>query len=690
MASPVVSPLSPTSEPQHWRWVSSIEVRQGDHPAIPTPIPGMLEGRVTLIAGAGGSGKTTLCEQLIRHLCNGHQLGSLDLPEKLMIGWCLFLEDVEVMAQDRSLRAAWLGALDEDKYSERSDTPVRYLFGRDFWIGDLRRELAEARFLGCPPGVVVIDHLRLLIGSQPAGTSPNDHERKNLRALVDLGDEFDCHFIVLTHLNKSGKVSGTTELINSVDSAYVIEPAPEDPHHYATLACHKMRMSPEVDYALRKTKNGTWEFTTDVWVSENQAMGVARDIIQVLKRDGRMTLSQLITNPQIGAPRETIRKALQRSRQRGYVQLYRGHWEAIPGAGDELLSVSRADIVHPLPTPSAIPAAPLAAVPDMPAPRTPPDGTGQERTPPDEDEGVWDPEPEAEDTGFPALDHLKASIKASRMNPLPVIPKDRRGDLPWSLFTERMGGEPSSARSRVFERPTPMGGQLLRVDRNGSFPSACSSVRVAPNALVHTGPMETWDGARAGIFLIDRVVWRDERVPHPLGRIVELGDGPDWITNAHLSLLTKLAVAGRIKMPTILDSWTGRGNGSLFEGFYKQARAEREKLAPLALPGTPEEAEYKAYKTRVSKALRNLWPKKVRSPFWRPDWRVSVVAEAAVRHWIRADEAVQLGKGQIILTRFSNVDEAWFWTPDGRLPAPYKPGTGFGAVKLKRIEDGED
>lgn len=686
MATTAVSPLAPTIEPHKWRWVSSIEVRQGDHPAVPAPLPGMLEGRVTLIAGAGGSGKTTLCEQLVRHLSNGHRLGTFDLPDQLMVGWCLFLEDVEAMAQDRSLRAAWMGALEEDSKSERSDTPVRYLFGRDFWMSDLRRELQEARFLGVTPGVVVIDHMRLLFKSQPAGTSPNDWERQNLRLLVEMGDEFNTHFIVLTHLNKSGKISGTTELINSVDCAYVIEPSPEDPHHYASLTCHKMRMSPETDFALKKTKNGTWEFTDTVYVSENQAIGVARDIIKVLRRDGAMTLSQLITHQQIGAPRETIRKALQRSRQRGWLRLYRGHWEAVPGAGDELLATSHADIVCPLPAPSATPfgtePAPLAPVP---APRAPE---------PDDEPDRWDPEPEPEDAGFKGLDVLKESIRRSNMHPLPAVPLEQRDGLPWSLITERMGGEPVSGRSRMFTRPTPMGGQLLRIDRNGSYPSACSSVRVAPNKLLHTGPLDRYDGSKAGIFQVEPVEWKNrgewknELVPHPLGRIVEHEAGPVWISTPHMALLVQLAQRGRIRMPAILDSWTGRGNGSLFEHFYKESRAAREVLA-----GDPEQQDdYTMYKKRVSTALRLLWPKQARSPFWRPDWRVSVVAEAAVRHWIRADEAVQLGREQgIELVRYSNVDEAWFWTPDGRLPAPYEAGLRFGQVKLKPItEDGDD
>ncbi|MEV8023084.1 hypothetical protein AB0O76_43725 [Streptomyces sp. NPDC086554] len=59
-----------------------------------------------------------------------------------------------------------------------------------------------------------------------------------------------------------------------------------------------------------------------------------------------------------------------------------------------------------------------------------------------------------------------------------------------------------------------------------------------------------------------------------------------------------------------------------------------------------------------------------------------MVAEASVRHWVKAWGAVQDGHTLIALR---NVDEAVFWTPDGTAPATYKykVGTGFGEVKAK-------
>ncbi len=657
----MVSPTPPVDAPEAvpgWSWYSSIEVRQDDHPAVPTPIPGMLEGRLTLLAGAGGSGKTTLTEQIIRHLCSERQLGRFDLPERTMVGWCIYLEDIPSMAQDRSLRAAPLGSLAEDARRERSDTSVRYLFGSDFRIYDLERELETAAEQQVLPGIVIIDHLRILIGSQPAGTSPNDWERKCLFRLMALANRFDLHIIVLTHLNKQGAVSGTTELINSVDTAYVIEVSTED-RMYATLKCHKMRMSPETDFALMKRANGTWMLTDEVWVSENQALGIARDIIKVLRAEGPTTLSDLCMHHKISGNRAGIRAALDRSRRRGWVRPYRGHWEAIPGAGDDLL---RPETPEPtVPAPRGAPDAPPGAPPRASAAPAP-----------DPEEDTWEPDAEPEGhVGFRGLDVMKESIKRSRMHPIPVIPKEKRDQPPWTLITERMNGAPSWVSPQ-----TPMGGVLLRLDRNGSFPSACSSVPVAPNALIHTGPQDLYDSSRAGIYCIECPAWDISKFPHPLGKIAkgkEPGD-PVWISTPHMRLLDQLASSHRIPRVAIMDSWTGRGNGSLFEHFYKEARAKRIELVE------GDEDEYVAYKRSVSIALRYLWPKKKAGPIWRPDWRVSVVAEASVRHWAVADRAVAAGA---TLVSMSNTDEVLFWTPDGEVPAPYEVGTKFGQIKVK-------
>ncbi|MEV6536911.1 hypothetical protein AB0M86_46430 [Streptomyces sp. NPDC051639] len=43
-------------------------------------------------------------------------------------------------------------------------------------------------------------------------------------------------------------------------------------------------------------------------------------------------------------------------------------------------------------------------------------------------------------------------------------------------------------------------GVLCLIDRNGSFPSACSAVPPAPNKLLHTGPLDAFDRGQAGIY----------------------------------------------------------------------------------------------------------------------------------------------------------------------------------------------
>ncbi|MEV8547313.1 hypothetical protein [Streptomyces sp. NPDC051572] len=65
---------------------------------------------------------------------------------------------------------------------------------------------------------------------------------------------------------------------------------------------------------------------------------------------------------------------------------------------------------------------------------------------------------------------------------------------------------------------------------------------------------------------------------------------------------------------------------------------------------------------------------------------MSMVAEASVRHWVAAFNAILAGH---VLIALRNVDAAVFWTPPGTPPDTYRIGTGFGEVKAKFIELGE-
>ncbi|MFD9466033.1 hypothetical protein [Streptomyces sp. NPDC060027] len=120
-------------------------------------------------------------------------------------------------------------------------------------------------------------------------------------------------------------------------------------------------------------------------------------------------------------------------------------------------------------------------------------------------------------------------------------------------------------------------------------------------------------------------------MPHPLGRLIDRPDDQSrvWVTTPHIKQLERLHRDGHLTAPvTIHDSWTGKANESLFKPFYAAAREARTELVKVG--GEP----YKNYKTRLSIALRLLWPKRPeqRSPFWRPDWRMSMAIRRCGGH----------------------------------------------------------
>jgi hypothetical protein len=324
-----------------------------------------------------------------------------------------------------------------------------------------------------------------------------------------------------------------------------------------------------------------------------------------------------------------------------------------------------------VPAPAAEVPAPAAEVPaaEVPAPRGP--LVDEDDTASIEAEFFGDETRRRSSRGSYKL--MRASIERSRMKPLPNVPKAHRTEAPWTLVSERMDG------AHRWTSPTlPEAGWVTSLDRTGSFPSACSSVPVAPNALRHiTAPEHLTAAARktlAGIWLILVPVWREKGIGHPLGRLAD--DGPEvWVTSSHLEHLDRLAAKGRIAPVVVLEAWAGRRSTSLFERFSESVRKV------YAMPPSEERT---AGKTGASQAIRALWTKEAPSPWHRPDWNVSIRAEASVRHWIRADQAVTAGARLLAL---GATDEALVWTDDkpaaGWVPEPYILGTRFGEVKIK-------
>jgi hypothetical protein len=219
----------------------------------------------------------------------------------------------------------------------------------------------------------------------------------------------------------------------------------------------------------------------------------------------------------------------------------------------------------------------------------------------------------------------------------------------------------------------PAGRTVKTLDRNGSYVSAMGNVPVAAGPLRRTGGI-VYASGHAGIYQIPRFEWSG---PHPLGEIAEQDTELWWVATPHLRLCMRLAAHNRIVAPRIVDSWTGNAVTNLFKEFSARVSELRELARP-------DEDMYGEIKRKSSIAIRALWPKGSRSPFWRPDWSVSVRGEASVRHWVRADQAITAGAE---LVRLGAVDEVAFLIPPKArrtwIPEPYAEGTGFGYVKVK-------
>lgn len=287
------------------------------------------------------------------------------------------------------------------------------------------------------------------------------------------------------------------------------------------------------------------------------------------------------------------------------------------------------------------------------------------------------PAPEPEPDADPSPDEvsmfrlLQESITASRKHPILRIARTERDAEPWTLISENMRGE---HRYRV---QAPAGRTVKILDRNGSYPAAMANVPVAAGPLRRTGATG-FTSSRAGIYQIPAFPWNHG--PHPLGEIAEQASDAWWISEPHMRLCMRLAANpqyGDIQAPRIIDSWTGAAVTNLFKAFSAHVSELREAARA-------DGDAYGEIKRKSSIAIRALWPKGSRSPFWRPDWSVSVRAEASVRHWIRASQAIAGGAD---LVRLGNVDEVAFLIPprarSSWLPEPYVEGTGFGYVKVK-------
>lgn len=671
----------------------------GEHPRL---LDGFLYVGLTVIFSEPGLGKSMLTGAVEEHLAFGRPFGPW-IPERAHRCLVLDFEGDMRLASERSLTNTPWGLLPSDHGREvpadieyETEWPGDGFFGR---LGALEQRLEAAVREGRPYSYVRVDTMRLFLGAKPHGVNAYEWDAAMLRRLNRLALHYEIALVMVHHTNKAGEVSGSTGVAGSAVVVAQLKRNPDNDDECLLLS-HKVRVDAPFRYPVVMDDRGRWQFTEDITPTQAALSGVKRQVVDLLTRRGPRTMADIRDAlPEVN--RQALKTAVRRLRDEYTVTYRHGAWrftqeriEEHPNClscGEPMEVYEAGQRMHPTCQPDPAEAAVAArflgvdAVPS-PAPVPVLEERPREHIEHQEHDDVDGKVPDEQDEHpeaqrWPALRELQAAVAKSRMKPLPRVPGVERESAPWSLVAERLDGH---FRTRSWTGEVPEGTEhVILLDRNGSYMSAMSSVPVAPNKLKHTGPLGTDTTARrglAGLFAIRVPEWTRTDIPHPLGRAVEHVEpgGVALVTGSHMEFLDQWAAKGVLPVVDVVDSYTGNRNTSLFEPFYKWSRIVREQ--------TSGEERVEA-KRAMSRAVRALHPRKARSPFWRPDWHKAVLAQAAIRHWIKAYQAVEQGA---VLLSIGAVDEVAFAVPAGEdpglwVPPGYKLGAGYGEVKHKEL-----
>lgn len=694
-----VQTIDPRNLPSSFTITQARAADLGEHPRL---LDGFLYVGATVLFSEPGLGKSMLAQAVEEHLAFGRPFGPW-VPEKPHRCLVLDFEGDMRLASERSLTNTPWGLLPSDHgrpmpadIEYETEFPGDGFFGR---LGALEQRLEYGARQGQPYSYIRIDTMRLFLGAKPHGVNAYEWDAACLGRLNQLALRYGVALVLVHHTNKAGEVSGSTGVAGSAVVVAQLQRNPDNDDE-CLLKSHKVRVDAPFRYPVVMDTRGRWEFTEDLTPTQAAVSGIKRAVVDLLTSRGPRTMAD-IREALDGYKPQAVKTALRRLKDE-YVVTYRhGMWRFTQRTiaehpnciecGTRMEAYEKGQRLHPTCQPDpdqAATAAKWLGLPTVPpAPvleeaRSHPghDDEHQEHDQDDVDGQAPGEETEHPETQkWPAIRELQAAIEKSRMKPLPRVKGDERENKPWSLITERLDGH---FRSRAWTGEIPDGTEHVALfDRNGSYMSACSSVPVAPNKLTHTGPLDVVERKnRAGIVCIENFEWTRTDIPHPLGRAVEGVEpgGLAWITTSHLEFLDQWAAKGIMPVVKVVDSYTGIRNTSLFEPYYKWTKMVRESTSG---------DERVAAKQAMSRAIRSLHPRKARSPFYRPDWHKALLAQAAIRHWIKAFQAVEQGAA---LLQIGVVDEVAFAVPPGEdptlwVPPGYRLGAGYGEVKHKEL-----
>jgi hypothetical protein len=181
--------------------------------------------------------------------------------------------------------------------------------------------------------------------------------------------------------------------------------------------------------------------------------------------------------------------------------------------------------------------------------------------------------------------------------------------------------------------------QLVHLDANAAYLTAASSVRVARDALHHSGPWLRYD-RHPGFYqlMIDQDAWQDTRWLSPLGQAVHRD--VVWLAEPTVTLLQELVRADLWPPLTIIDSYTSNEKVALTTWTNRLKGMRNELLR------TEDEQGYESFKLAYSKAIQMLRGSE-HCQIRRADWFHAIRAQHAANTWRKVWKTVDAGCGPI-------------------------------------------
>jgi len=202
---------------------------------------GVMRGTVAMLAGLGGTAKTTLAMQLCTHAALGKPLGSIEVAKFSSL---LFLGEEVQAERDRRFGAICSGMTQPELMQVQENVKCFPAAGLDLrltWLSEnnsvasgLGTEIIELAKLheaecGTPVGLIVLDHARLVMAGDPNAA---EDVTQLTRVLADIAIATNSAVLLLAHSPKSvhskdaeidaSEIAGSSAFVDNARCAFVL------------------------------------------------------------------------------------------------------------------------------------------------------------------------------------------------------------------------------------------------------------------------------------------------------------------------------------------------------------------------------------------------------------------------------------------------------------------------------------